>query len=202
MNFLAHTFLARNTGQAQVGAILGDLMKSASGFPQEVQREISVHRSIDSFTDSHEIVIGTKQYFRPETRRFAGILLDVFFDHLLTVHWSNYSNVPLPAFVAQVHEHLNSFQSIYPPRVWFVLERMLSEKWLLSYGTFEGVKQAIDRISFRLSRRRESFRAGLEDLKKNHDKIERGFETFFPLLVVYSEIRRCELDEKHVSRLD
>lgn len=67
---------------------------------QVASREILVHRAIDAFTDSHHLVLTAKCKFRTETRRFSGILLDIFYDHLLAKNWSSYSEEGLREFMA------------------------------------------------------------------------------------------------------
>ena len=58
MNYLAHVYLARHGDAAMVGAMLGDFVKAndVANYPPDIAREITLHRHIDSYTDSHPVV--------------------------------------------------------------------------------------------------------------------------------------------------
>ena len=87
LNYLAHIYLASYSDDAMLGALMGDFVKPHAGldFPAETEAEIITHRKIDCFTDSHPIVLEAKRLFATRSRRYAGILLDVFYDHLLAL---------------------------------------------------------------------------------------------------------------------
>ena len=108
MNYLAHLFLSSESSEAMLGAMLGDFVKGAdkNNYPPNVRRGIELHRQIDSFTDAHEIVLAAKRQFAPERRRFAGIALDIFYDHCLAKNWSQFSAIPLRTFTNNVYETL------------------------------------------------------------------------------------------------
>lgn len=85
MNYLAHLFLADDTPESLLGNLLGDFMKGVvkEQFSNSIQQGIELHRKIDSYTDSHPVVRNAKHLISLERRRYAGVLLDVFYDHFL-----------------------------------------------------------------------------------------------------------------------
>lgn len=192
MNYLAHIYLARQSDDAMLGALLGDFVKPHSGFQftPEIEAEIATHRKIDSYTDRHPIVLQGKELFAGPSRRYAGILLDVFYDHLLAKNWASYSDIALDEFIRGFYRALAARADALPPNLARAAPRMIEQDWLGSYTDYSGVELAINRISTRLSRNGELLRHGLDDLKMNYDTLAVGFQAFFPDLIQFAALRR------------
>ncbi|WP_426104054.1 ACP phosphodiesterase [Massilia sp. TSP1-1-2] len=192
MNYLAHIYLARHSDDAMLGALLGDFVKPHGGerFSAEIEAEIVTHRKVDSFTDSHPIVLDAKALFEGAHRRYAGILLDVFYDHLLATHWARYADVALPVFIARFYAALARRADTLPANLARAAPYMIEQDWLGSYLRFEGVETAVCRISTRLSKNGHLLREGLADLQANYAQLETGFHAFFPELIAFAESRR------------
>lgn len=192
MNFLAHIFLAQHSEAAMLGAMLGDFVKAdVSGkFNPQIELEIKLHRKVDVFTDSHPIVIAAKQSFDASRRRFAGIALDVFYDHVLANNWSSYSEVPLLDFTQSFYAGLIKQQAMLPASLADLAPRMREQDWLASYQDFAGVEVAINRISTRLSKNGHLLRDGLIDLRANYVTLATGFASFFPELIQFAGQQR------------
>ena len=195
MNYLAHVYLARHTDAAMVGAMLGDFVKAndVAAYPPEIAREITLHRHIDSYTDSHPAVLASKELFGEGRRRYAGIVLDVFYDHELSRHWQRWCDEPREALIARFYRALAAHEPMLPPRLREMLPYLVRQDWLGGYATFEGVEGTIARVSRRLSRNGELLRDGVQDLVRHRDAIAEGFERFFPDLVRFAEERRTQL---------
>ncbi len=97
MNYFAHLTLARPTVPSKVGNLLGDFMRGVRepDLPEAVRLGLHNHRLVDRFTDHHPLVIESRALFSPQRRRFAGVALDVLFDHFLIRHWSRFHDTPL-----------------------------------------------------------------------------------------------------------
>ncbi len=194
MNYLAHIYLARHSDDAMLGALLGDFVKPHDGlqFPAEMEAEIMTHRKVDRFTDSHPIVLEAKELFTGPSKRYAGILLDVFYDHLLAINWGRYSVDPLDDFIAHFYGLLGRQARAHtlPPKLARAVPNMIEQDWLGSYRDFAGVKIAIDRISTRLSRNGELLRNGVVDLETRYTELAGGFDAFFPDLIDFVASRR------------
>lgn len=192
MNYLAHIYLARHSDDAMLGALLGDFVKPHSGdtYSAEIEAEILTHRKVDSFTDSHPLVLGAKALFEGARRRYAGILLDVFYDHVLATSWERYSDVPLHAFIGRFYGALARSADMLPANLARAAPYMIEQDWLGSYADYAGVEIAIGRISTRLSKNGHLLREGLADLKANHAQLESGFHAFFPDLIAFVDSRR------------
>jgi acyl carrier protein phosphodiesterase len=189
MNYLAHVFLARRSHGATIGGLLGDFVKgSAAGeYDDEVYAGIVLHRRIDRFTDAHAVVRTSRGLISAPQRRFAGIIVDVFYDHFLARHWPRFSGTPLRVFTQQVYGMLASHRTTFPERLQQVLPRMISDDWLGSYGRIEAVDAALKGIARRLRRfeRARALESAVADLEEHYARFENDFLLFFPDLVQY-----------------
>lgn len=178
-----------------LGGILGDFVTPAEGreFAPDIAREIALHRHIDSFTDQHPAVRDAKRRFREHTRRFAGPLLDLYFDHALSLRWNDYSDQPLRDFIDGFHAAIREREAILPPRFRQIAMRLIEHDWLGKYASFEGMALAAGGVSKRLSRGGERMREGVDDLRANHDALLADFQRFFPELQAFTKQRRTDM---------
>jgi len=198
MNYLAHLLLADLGDEALLGALLGDFVAGSAfeAWPTVVQREILIHRRIDGFTDRHPQVLALKTNFPQGQRRYAGILIDVYFDHLLARDWSRHADEPLPQFSQRVYAVLADAAAELPPRLAAIRPLMASGDWLGSYRQRDNVDRAVTRIARRLSRGSEGLIACLPTLREHEAEAEACFEAFFPELRAFvSETRRALLPD-------
>lgn len=89
MNYLAHLHLGGQRPEELLGSLYGDFVKGPlqGEFRPGIESGIQLHRSIDAFTDAHPLVGQALSRFTHTRRRYAGIVLDVFFDHCLARDW-------------------------------------------------------------------------------------------------------------------
>ena len=200
MNYLAHILLAPDDSEAQLGALLGDFVKvpSVETYGPTMNREILLHRKIDSFTDSHALVLAQKALFRRETRRFAGILLDVYYDHLLARDWANFCARPLHEFVQRFYAGAANFRAVFPHDFSYAFDRMVADNWLESYREFAGVEQALRRIGKRVPKFAGPLSEGLVDLSTNERDISRTFPEFFASLMRFAGEKRSDMSAGEV----
>lgn len=193
MNYLAHAWLARHSDDAILGALLGDFVFGQSilqDWRPSVRVEIVRHRRIDRYTDDHPAVVEARALFGG-LRRYAGIVLDVYFDYCLARGWSRWNRIPpesgpLDDFTARVYRVLREHRDELPPRLQAIAPRMAAHDWLGSYRDRGNVDGAVRGISTRLSRNGDKLVACLEVLRANEGAIDRAFEAFFPDLVGFA----------------
>lgn len=187
MNYLAHAWLARHSDDAILGAILGDFVFGQSGlqeWPPVVRAEIVRHRRIDQYTDAHPAVVAARGLFDDAgLRRYAGIVLDVYFDHCLARGWSRWNDGSLEDFTARVYRVLLASRDALPPRLRAIAPRMAMHDWLGSYARRGNVDHAVRGIATRLSRNGDKLVACLDVLRVDEPRIDAAFEAFFPDLV-------------------
>jgi len=186
MNWLAHLLLAENDAELSLGNLLGDLVKGEKRktLNQKLQRGLECHQAIDIFTDQHSVVKHSKKLISPEYRRFAGILVDVFYDHILANNWDNYSEIPLIEFTTNAYSSWTTYLDDIPSYSQAVIHRMIAENWLYSYRRIEGIESTLARISSRLNRNRKKrhydLTSTIKDLTTNYKFLESDFHRFFP----------------------
>lgn len=191
MNYLAHLYLAEDTDESRLGNLLGDFVKGPieeSPYSPEIKKGIETHRKVDIFTDSHKKFLESKELISPERRRFAGVILDLAFDHFLAKNWREYSDTELNNFIQDVYDMLKHNSEILPVKLASFLPRMIHEDWLGSYKQIEGISLVIDRISNRLERkfnRKNSLRGASGEIEANYEALEHNFEEFFPDVINY-----------------
>jgi acyl carrier protein phosphodiesterase len=193
VNFLAHFHLAQRTDASQVGALLGDFVRGtpeslSAHYPPDLIKGIMLHRSIDQFTDHHPEFLRIKKLLSPTRRRFAGIVIDIYFDHFLTLHWDSFSEVPLVEFIEGRYQLLESHPSWLTPELQEIVPRMRHENWLATYQNEKGLALTFERIS-----RRRTWLAPIieaeKDLFKQYDLFENAFHRFYPEAITFAQKR-------------
>lgn len=184
MNFLAHLYLSPPTPDAWLGSLLGDFVKGpldASGYGGELQAAIQFHRTVDTFTDAHPVVRHAKALVSPARRRYAGILVDIFFDHFLAARWTAWHAAPLRDFADDVYAALSQTSVPVPDRFGRLVPHLVAQDWLAGYATLEGIELTLDRMS-RRTPHAIALAGGHEELAARADDFGAAFEAFFPEL--------------------
>jgi acyl carrier protein phosphodiesterase len=188
MNYLAHLFLSSDSTDLIVGSLLGDFVKGAIAdrYSGDVRSGIELHRRVDAFTDSHSMVRMSKNRIHPERRRFAGIAVDIFYDHFLAKNWPLYSQISLEDFSRRVYRALEEKRDILPDRLKHSLTAMIENDWLIAYRELGAIEAILLRTSRRL-RRENPVAHMMVDLLANYDDLEAEFKSFFPDLIEFVE---------------
>lgn len=188
MNYLAHLLLAEPTPESLIGNFLGDFVKGSVGnlYTEEIRRGIELHRKVDIYTDAHPIFRASKTLVSPERRKFAGILIDVFYDHFLANNWDRFSDTSLGDFSARFYRFMADNRDILPESVQLKIPLIIKYDLLQSYRNISGIEQALLRISARI-KRRNNLAEGLTDLVSNYQELESDFLAFFPHLINYAQ---------------
>ncbi len=194
MNYFAHLVLAQPTLESTVGNLLGDFAKGVNREQLEtsVSAGLDNHRAVDRFTDKHAAVQRLKRAFSPNRRRFAGIALDVYFDHLLMKHWSNLDSRPLDTVIDRFYRRMSDGRSLMPNRhMRMTTKRMIDYDWFGSYRDLDSIARALDRIASRI-RYDNHFDNAIDDIVANQQEIEAVFLDFFPELKSHVETLALE----------
>jgi len=184
LNYLAHLYLAQSTADSHFGNLLGDFggQRHLNQIPITVKNALDNHYLVDKFTDSHPIVKEAKQYFSPKRRRFAGVAIDVVFDHFLIMHWQKYNLQPLNDFKQTSFALLHKRMPVMPPQMQHVVKHMTDNDWFKEYETLDGVGLALDNIAKRI-RFTNTFTGAVDDIAKHYDELNAVFLAFFPELI-------------------
>ena len=187
MNWLAHVFLSESGVEVRLGNLLADIVKGTDreGMSPEFLRGVRAHQAIDAFTDSHPVVRRSRARVDSSQRRFSGVLVDVFYDHLLATNWERYSATPLAGFTSAFYADVTAHPIALPEPARTALARIVRHDLLGSYVRIEGVERSLQRLSARLAARwNRPFRLedGVTALRADHGGFEADFIEFFPQL--------------------
>ncbi|PXX91854.1 DUF479 domain-containing protein [Marinobacter vulgaris] len=183
MNHLAHLFLSPDSPQARVGSLLGDFARGIvpADLPARVRAGLYHHRAVDAFTDRHPDVIASKQLFSPQRRRFAGVALDILYDHYLLRNWQRFSHLDPDTFINQVYAELDANSSLMPEHMQRVTSQIVRHDWFRSYMELDNIGYALDRVAGRI-RFRNAFSGIIEEIEEHDSELEHRFLIFFPQL--------------------
>lgn len=185
MNHLAHAVLADPGGaEFALGSALGDFTHGHvdPAWPAARQAGLRFHRAIDRFTDGHPEVVAARNRFTPPLRRYAGIVLDVWFDHLLVRQWNAYCAEPLPAFSRRWLRLLDDHARELPPALRRFRAWMDAHGLPAAYGDEATIDAVLRGLAARLSRPSPIGEA-LPELLVRAEPLRQHFEAFFPDLV-------------------
>jgi len=153
MNFLAHLFLSGNDDDIKLGNFSGDFLKGNSylDFPPKFQKGVLLHRSIDSYTDSHAIVRNCKTYFAEKYQKYAGVVVDIAFDHFLIQTWPLFTTQPLSEFIEHTHALLQLRSDDLPRGAQKIVPNFIKKRWLETYHSTSGLELVYSRMAIRTS---------------------------------------------------
>lgn len=181
MNLLAHLFLSGKDQQITLGNFIADAVKGkqVNQYSRKIQQGIQLHHNIDSFTDNHSTVKKSIKLLRPKYHMYAGVIVDLAYDHFLAKNWKQYSDLSLHFFINNSYELLLKNFRILPERTKVYLPFMIMNNWLKNYEKLSGLHHSLEGLA-----RRTSFKSGMEhaikDIKSHYDILDDHFNLFFP----------------------
>jgi acyl carrier protein phosphodiesterase len=120
MNFLAHLALASGDSELMLGGLFGDFIRgrrALRAYPEVVQQGVMLHRYIDKCTDHSPTVKQLRPKFPREFRRYAGIIIDLAFDHQLALNWWRYMPGSLERFDVETRDLIRANADMVPERL-------------------------------------------------------------------------------------
>lgn len=186
LNYLAHIFLSGTDSQVKIGNFIGDFVKGnqLNSQPSCIRSGIVLHRKIDSFTDSHPVVIEIIGMLRPVFGRYSGIIVDMYFDYFLAVSFFDYAGVRLSTFAFRFYVDLLFYYKYLPVRVKRFVFHFIATNRLKRYSTLEGLKSSLQIMSNHKIPAIEPDKT-IDFLIQNHDELEDKFHQFFPDLIQF-----------------
>ncbi|WP_338877085.1 ACP phosphodiesterase [Spirosoma sp. SC4-14] len=198
MNILAHGYLSDRNDGFLTGNFIGDFIKGDPASPRHKLRTeevagVRLHRAIDSFTDAHPAVAAVRELLHPRCHKYAGVAVDVFFDHFLARQFEPLTGETLDDFTAFFYAALRQLSLRFPASAVRMLDGMIRYDWISNYQTFDGIDRSLNGIA-----RRTAFPSGLDtaiiDLERYYGQINSQFLQFWPELVEHaSQVRKALL---------
>lgn len=193
MNYLAHSFLSFTDGQI-VGQFLEDFIRNKErfSFPKEIQDGITMHRAIDTFTDSHPAIHEAKKAFSPLVRLYAGAFVDVAMDYFLANDLNLHSEKGWKDHSLKVYRVLNENNEFLPENFKRMLVKMEHDDWLYNYREDRGIKFSIQNVLNKakyLEKDIPVFQAFLDNKKT----LQKCYDDFFPDLLAHAKAENALL---------
>jgi acyl carrier protein phosphodiesterase len=184
MNLLAHAVLSPPNPMIFIGNFATDFISSSeiNSLQLDLQVGTALHREIDRFTDSHHAVLEAKSIL-VGFQRFANPLVDIFFDHLLTHHWSEAED--LNTFISNTYKTIEAHRSHLPVPASNILADVVSTDWLGKYQSISGLQFTLQRVERRLNfrtGRQVALTGSLTFLEEYRERFESLFLEFWPEL--------------------
>ena len=194
MNFLAHIYLSGNDDLIKIGNFMADGIrgKQYSHLPPNIQKGILLHRAIDTFTDSHPVFRQSTKRLHQNYHHYAGVIVDVFYDHFLAKNWARYSDEKLEDFVGRFYTSLYDNYDILTDKTQQLMPYMIEHNWLVNYQYTEGIARILLRMDQR-TKNNSKMQFSIIELKDFYLEFETEFTIFFEDLIAFSKLKLTDL---------
>ncbi len=152
MNYLAHAYLSQGNEDLLIGNFIADHLRGNdfSTYPEGVVNGILLHRKIDSYTDAHPLFKDSKRVFYKGFEKYSGILVDMYFDHLLAKFFKKYHEAPLEVFSANVYAVYQNNTHLMPESSTRFLNYVITNGVYQNYSDLKGIETVLTHLSHRI----------------------------------------------------
>lgn len=180
MNFLAHIYLSGDNDEIRFGNFIGDWIKGKKyqKYPEDIKKGILLHREIDSYTDSHPVVHRSIVRMRPAYGKYAGVAVDILYDHFLTVNWELYSDISLEVFVKKFHSYILKNLNMLPKKSKRFAYPFIRKKRLLCYGELDCFEDVLEKMGIYTSMPNKAKQA-MKIVREDYELFNDEFQLFF-----------------------
>jgi acyl carrier protein phosphodiesterase len=194
LNLLAHAYFSFGQPEITVGNLISDFVKGKKqyDYPDGIQKGITLHRSIDAFTDASKATRNAKEIFRPAYRLYSGAFTDVVYDHFLANDDNEFSPDSLFQFSQQVYTILEQYHSWLPPNFARMYPYMKNQNWLYNYRTKQGIEKSLDGLVRRSVYLTESQTAFFL-FEQHYDQLKACYQELIIAIKPYAKQRLEEL---------
>ena len=188
MNYLAHLYLTKEQpDEVAVGNFMADSIKGRKAmleYSNPVQRGIQMHRQIDSFADSHPLFRrGTKRLHK-NYGKFAPIIMDIYYDHILACHWGRYASDSLPDFAQSQYQLMRQYKPQLTEAAARWLHIMTRDSLLESYASEAGIDSVLQRMDKRTGGV-SGMRTAINELRLHKAAYTEEFFAFFDEMQIH-----------------
>ncbi|MFX0556889.1 ACP phosphodiesterase [Maribacter sp. CXY002] len=188
MNFLAHIYLSFGDNDITIGNFVADSIRGNKyqHLPERIQKGITLHRHIDTYTDAHKIPRMSSKRLHENYSHYSRVIVDIFYDHFLAKNWSTYSDMPLDVYVNDFYHLLKDNYLLLPDNTKRMMPHMISENWLYNYSKMEGIANVLNGMN-RRTRNKSKMNFAIIDLEEHYSHFENEFTLFFEELIIFSK---------------
>ena len=154
MNYLVHLYLSDPDPDCQLGNLMGDFVKGplSGEFAPGIRRGMIQHRAVDTFAQANAAFRRSKRRLDGRFGHCKGVMIDIFYDHILASNWERFATESLEEFAARTYRILEANSARLPAGLRRVAPRMIAGNWLVSYREPQTVATVLCRLAARLSR--------------------------------------------------
>ena len=194
MNFLAHIHLSGENEFIKIGNFMADGVrgKQYENFPPAIQKGILLHRAIDTFTDAHPIFRQSTKKLHSRYHHYAGVIVDMYYDHFLAKNWSNYNSENLELYANTFYQSLLDNHSLLTTKTQHVLPYLMEYNWLVSYQSISGLERILTQMDHR-TKNQSLMRFATEELITYYDEFETEFSLFYKEVQLFSKDKLAQL---------
>lgn len=181
MNFLGHLYLSGSEPLVIVGNFMADAVKGRdlSRFDASIAQGIRLHRAIDTFTDTHPLQQQGRERAHAYAGRYASVVMDLFYDHILASNWNDFHPEPLKEYAQRMYTLLTEHAHLMPDRTRYMLPYMVQGDWLTSYARLDGIGRALAGLARRVPQGAPMI--GSEEVLREHmARYTAEFRSFLP----------------------
>ena len=180
MNFLGHLYFSDNDLDLMIANLFGDFVKGKKylNYSIKIQRGVVLHRKIDSYIDTHPNVKELRLKLYKDLPKVAGVAIDLYFDHLLAIHWNRYHEHSFEMFLEKFYEHRSELEVEMSLDFINFLKQLREHKWINYYPTVYGLERVCSGVCNRIS-----FKNNLDEAPKVFALREKEIEEVFFLFM-------------------
>ncbi len=192
MNFLAHLHLADGDAGDMAGGVAADFVRNPElhRLTPDVLRGVMLHRHIDGFTDRHPITHRSISRVSRQLGWYGGIVIDIYYDHILAREWTRYSREPLADFAARSYAVLESHLPTLTEDARDFIRKFINDDRLNRYATLDGIEDTLARVARVIAKRIPNRAMWLPDamplLIACDADIAQDFHAFYPELMTFA----------------
>jgi acyl carrier protein phosphodiesterase len=179
MNFLGHIFLSPSDDEILLGNFIADSVKGnpEKFYSGKIVEGIRFHRAIDEFTDHHPLVKQGAERFRQSQARYAPVVIDVIYDHILASNWNEFHAEEFSILTQSVYQRLEAQKAHFPVQVKHYFQHMKEQNWLFNYQFEWGILKALEGLDKR-SINQTQMHLALDIYKESEAKFLAEFREF------------------------
>ena len=194
MNFLAHIYLSGNNDLLKIGNFMADSVRGKSylEYPGDIRKGILLHRYIDTFTDAHPIYRKSKHRLHEKYGHYAGVIMDIVYDHFLAKNWNSYFDENLEVYADDFYALMQNNYDILTPKTQNLLPYMIDQNWLVQYASLEGLEIILFQMDYR-TKHRVNMQEAIVEVQLYYTELEAEFTLFFEELQLHCQQKLIEL---------
>jgi len=187
MNFLAHIYLSNDNDYIKIGNFIADSIrgKHYDHLPADIQKGIILHRAIDTFTDLHPVFRQSTKRLHERYHHYAGVIVDIFYDHFLAKNWSKYSNEDLGDFAENFYQILRDNTVFLNEKILGMMPYLIKQNWLFNYQFKDEIARTLRQMDQR-TKNNSQMQFSIEELQEFYTDFENEFTIFFEELRAYA----------------